>query len=159
MQYPKILKSDAFGEFKREGSEDSLFLGHTYETTLDIDGFQNVEVFYSPGITGPITKQKHLKLISNFKSAEVMYSELMQKKPSALLKLQHAKLKVLADEYGFEELDASEADLYRDWNLQNVILFGDGIRLIFFGNTVFPGLDLILEYDEAWKLQELHFDG
>lgn len=161
MQYPKTIKSDVFGELKRENSETTLVLGHTYQNTLTLDGFQNVEVCYSPHITGPVTEQKHLELISKFKAAELMYSELIQKKPGTLLKLQHAKLKTLADEYGFDELDDSEADLYQNWNLENVVLFGDdnGVRLIFSGNTVFPGLDLNLEYDQDWNLLELHFDG
>ena len=71
----------------------------------------------------------------------------------------HAKLKSLALEYGFDEANELESELYRNWRLQDLILYHTGIRLIFFGNTIFPSLDLCLDYDRQWKLEELYFDG
>jgi len=152
MNYTETLHSDVLGELQLDGFVD-------YATSREIDVFQNVNVVFVPGFLVPPQQQTEEEFQARLHIAEQMYAELIQKKPSTLLTPQHAKLKSLALEYGFDEANESESDLYRNWKLEHVILFHTGLRLIFFGNTVFPSLDLCLDYDREWNLEELNFDG
>ncbi|QDU06611.1 hypothetical protein V6x_63650 [Gimesia chilikensis] len=152
MKYPEILHSDVLGEMQLDGFVD-------YATTREIDGVQNVNVVFVPGFLIPPHLQTEEEFQQRLRIAEQMFDELIEKKPSSLLPPQHAKLKSLALEYGFDEANELESELYRNWRLQDLILYHTGIRLIFFGNTIFPSLDLCLDYDRQWKLEELYFDG
>lgn len=152
MKYPETLHSDVLGDMQLDEVVD-------YATSREIDGFQNVNVVFVPGFLVPPQQQTEEEFQARLNIAEQMYVELIQKKPSALLTPLLAKLKSLALEYGFDEANESESELYQNWKLEHVILFHTGIRLIYFGNTVFPSLDLCLDYDRQWNLEELYFDG
>ncbi len=152
MEYPETLHSDVLGEMQLDGFVD-------YATSREIDGVQKVNVAFVPGFLVPPWQQTEEEFQERLNIAEQMYAELIQKKPSSLLTPQHEKLKSLALEYGFDEANESASELYQNWKLQDVILYHTGIRLIYFGNTIFPSLDLCLDYDRQWNLEDLYFDG